>query len=252
MMGKNYFRGLLFFAVLLLPITRAVAGPPFLTDDPVPTDYRHFQIYLFSFTSTQPTLTFIQTPALEVDYGLLPNLEVNATLSYVSNSFHHQQEIIGSSSGFGDVQLGAVYRFIQETKYIPQVGFAPFYTIPTGSEERGLGNGQATLTLPLWAQKSWGSWTVDGGGGYVKNEAAGMRNYFFGGLLLQKDLSDKLTLGGELFSQGASSAITPFNTILNIGGSYNITKNFAVLLTVGHSIMGERELVTYAGLAWVC
>ena len=26
----------------------AVAGPPYLTDDPEPTDYKHFEIYAFT------------------------------------------------------------------------------------------------------------------------------------------------------------------------------------------------------------
>jgi hypothetical protein len=34
--------------VLQLSPWAASAGPPYLTDDPAPTDYRHFEIYVFS------------------------------------------------------------------------------------------------------------------------------------------------------------------------------------------------------------
>ncbi len=36
------------------------------------------------------------------------------------------------------------------------------------------------------------------------NSAAGAKNYLFGGWLPQKDLSPKLTLGGEFFAQGTT------------------------------------------------
>jgi hypothetical protein len=31
-----------------IPVVTAFAGPPFRTDDPIPVDYRHGEIYLFS------------------------------------------------------------------------------------------------------------------------------------------------------------------------------------------------------------
>ena len=48
---------------------------------------------------------------------------------------------------------------------MPQVGIFPLLEVPTAAQE-GLGNGHATAFLPLWLQKSWGKWTVYGGGGY--------------------------------------------------------------------------------------
>jgi len=59
----------------------------------------------------------------------------------------------------------------------------------------------------MWLQKSWGPWTTYGGGGYVINPAPGQRNYCFGGWLLQRDFSERLTLGGEFFAQGKSSDV---------------------------------------------
>jgi hypothetical protein len=69
--------GLLAAGMLTAP---AFAGPPFRTDDPEPTDFQHFQIYLFS-TGTKTTDGWTGTlPGLEVDYGALPNLQLAVTV----------------------------------------------------------------------------------------------------------------------------------------------------------------------------
>jgi len=44
--------------------------------------------------------------------------------------------------GYGDTEVGAKHRFIQETDVSPQVGFFPLLAIPTGSAHRGLGSEQ--------------------------------------------------------------------------------------------------------------
>lgn len=61
------------------------------------------------------------------------------------------------------------------------------------------------MKLPLWIQKSWGPWKTYGGAGYTINPAKNMRNYPYAGWLLQNDINDKLTLGIEIFTQGADS-----------------------------------------------
>jgi hypothetical protein len=103
------------------------------------------------------------------------------------------------------VEVGVKYRFIQENGHRPQVGVFPQLELPTGSAARGLGNGQVWARLPVWAQKSWGPWTSYGGGGYAVNRAPEMQSHAFGGWLLQRDFGKRLTLGGEIYSEGRNS-----------------------------------------------
>ncbi|MGO9415216.1 MAG: hypothetical protein ACLP51_08770, partial [Syntrophobacteraceae bacterium] len=42
----------LFIALLFVPFA-ALAGPPFLTDDPEPVEYKHWEIYLASMSEEQ-------------------------------------------------------------------------------------------------------------------------------------------------------------------------------------------------------
>jgi hypothetical protein len=50
------------------------AGPPYITDDPDPVEYRHWEIYMASIFDKQPGAWTTTAPHLEVNYGLVPNL----------------------------------------------------------------------------------------------------------------------------------------------------------------------------------
>jgi len=223
-----------------------LAGPPFLTDDPEPVDYRHWETYIFSTYDRSFGATAIQGPAVELNVGAAPNLQLHLVATWAWD------QLSGSSSqsGWGDVELGFKYRFLQESADGPQMGIFPMVELPTGNASRGLGNGQAWFKIPLWIQKSWGPWTTYGGGGWGINHAPGQRDYAFGGWLLQHDLSEKLTLGGELFAQGAAAQGERGFAVANVGGFVNLTPGFSLLFSAGGSVRGEPHTVAYLGLYW--
>jgi hypothetical protein len=102
----------------------------------------------------------------------------------------------------------------------------------------------------LWIQKSWGPWTSYGGGGIDLNSALGQRNSGFAGWLIQRDLGKYLTLGTELFWQGADAAGGQGSVLANVGGSVNFTQDFNMLFSAGRSVSGGRHTVWYLGLYW--
>ncbi len=224
----------------------AFAGPPFLTDDPEPVPFKHWEAYLFSTLDATPGQTDASGPAFEFNVGALPNLQLHSVipLSYAS------PDNGPSAYGLGDIELGMKYRFIQETECRPMVGVFPMLEVPTGDAGRGLGNGETWWKLPIWVQKSWGPWISYGGGGYVLNPAPGQCNYGFGGWLLQRDFGKRLTLGGEIFAQGKSAEEARSYQIINVGGFFKITPNFNLLFSLGHSIAGETHTIGYLGLYW--
>ena len=63
---------------LLLGATPALAGPPYMTDDPEPTDYRHFEIYTFANGMTARSAR--GEAGLDFNYGGAPNLQLTATI----------------------------------------------------------------------------------------------------------------------------------------------------------------------------
>lgn len=236
----------LFLAVASAFIETALAGPPFLTDDPEPVPFKHWEAYLFSTVDDKHKQTDATGPAVEFNVGALPNLQVHLVVPMAFSSPAGGPRVYG----LGDIEFGVKYRFIQETDHRPMVGAFPMLEIPTGDADRGLGNGRAWWRLPLWLQKSWGPWTTYGGGGYAINPAPGQRNYLFAGWLLQRDLSERLTLGAEIFAQGRSSNETRSFALFNVGGFFKITQTFQLLFTGGHTLAGGRHMVGYLGLYW--
>ena len=243
---KPFIRIFIFFATLGALAQHAWAGPPFLTDDPVPVDYRHFEFYEFQTLNNSNGTDSGQAPACEFNWGGLPGLQI-----HVLAGFTYFSPGPGLSSfGLGDCEAGFKYRFIDETPDLPMFSIFPAVEIPTGDASKSLGNGLAWYRLPLWIQKSWGPWTSYAGGGYALNAAAGARNYPFGGWLLQRDLNSTLTLGGELYAQGQDTDTDQGSLFVNLGGSLSFTPQFSLLFSGGHSIAGDDHTVAYLGLFW--
>ncbi|HYM74436.1 MAG TPA: transporter [Candidatus Dormibacteraeota bacterium] len=231
-------------AVLLLAFVacpRAYAGPPFQTDDPEPVGFRHYEAYLFGTFDRAAGSTFSQLPAMEFNWGAAPNLQVHMILpgAYLSAN---------GAYGMGDAEFGLKYRFVQEGANRPEVGVFPLLELPSGNNRLGLGSGQVWARLPIWAQKSFGPWTTYGGIGYQINHAAGMKDSVFAGWLLQRQITKRLTLGGEGYHQGAQIFGGRQSTFVDAGGYYNFRQNLSLLFMLGHTVSGERHKVGYLGL----
>ncbi len=233
-------------ALVLGGLTALRAGPPFLTDDPEPVELNHWEFYTFGQGDRTTDANAISGPAVEFNYGVAPNTQ----LHLIAPVAHLSAPGTGWTSGYGDTELGIKYRFLSETDSRPQIGVFPLVELPTGSSARGLGNGKAWYQLPLWIQKSYGPWTLDAGGGVALNSAAGATNHGYAGGLVQRDLGKFLTLGAELFQQGADSTEGRASTVANVGGYLKFSEQFNVLFSAGRSIAGERHTVWYLGLYW--
>lgn len=229
--------------------TSVRAGPPFQTDDPEPIEYGHSEAYLFSTFERAPDGKSFQLPAFEFNTGPYPDLHLHLIVPFVSDRPNGGPE----EYGLGDTEVGFKYRFVHESDYVPQIGIFSLVELPTGNAEKGLGNGRVFWSFPLWIQKSWGPWTTYGGGGRTFNTAEGARDFNFGGWLIQREITEKLTLGGEIFAQGAPTVDGQHVTNLNVGGYYKNMEwcfNCSLLFRVGHSVAGENQTNAYLGLYW--
>ncbi|MGA2963662.1 MAG: transporter [Candidatus Korobacteraceae bacterium] len=231
------------FLLLVFSCTSAVAGPPFQTDDPEPVEYHHYEAYAFGTFDRASGSTLSELPAAEFNMGAAPNLQLHIIVpgAYLDPS---------GAYGIGDIELGAKYRFVQESGKRPQIGTFPLLELPTGDSRRGLGNGQVWARLPLWLQKSYGPWTTYGGAGYQINHAPGMKDSLFAGWLVQRQLNKRLTLGTEVYHQESQASGARQTTFVDPGGYYNFRENFSLLFMLGHTVTGERHTVGYLGLYW--
>lgn len=226
---------------LILGQMCAWAGPPFVTDDPEPVEYRHWEIYLASQHAKDKEGWSGTAPHFEVNYGAWHNLQLHliAPLAYA-------KPVDGPSHyGFGDLELGAKYRFIQESDWRPMVGVFPIVDLPTGRSSLGLGSGQYRAFFPIWFQKSLGPWQSYGGGGYWINPNPPNRNYWFFGWQVQRELSKAITVGGEVFYNTPTARGEGGRAGFNIGTIVNFTEEHHLLFSTGRDIHGQNRFSAY-------
>src|SRR5579884_3896439 len=241
-MTKGIWRGL---ALLWLTGMVAVrAGPPFVTDDPEPVDYRHWEVYLASQHTETAGGWSGTAPHVEINYGAAPNLQLHLIAPLAYNA----PEEGAAHYGYGDTEIGFKYRFLQETDRTPQAGIFPLLEVPTGSEEDGLGSGHVQAFLPLWLQKSFGDWLVYGGGGYGINPGAGNKNWGFGGLLVQRQITAHFALGAEIYHRTAMETGGAGDTAFNVGTILDFSEHQHLLFSAGRSVDGPTDFQVY--LAW--
>ena len=246
--GKLLQLRICFIALLLIFFAQttniAPAGPPFLTDDPEPVELHHWEFYTATQTAVTRKGTNVTAPHIEINYGALPDLQLHVITPFEYDNPRGDKR----HYGYGDTELGVKWRFIHEPDKLPQIGVFPLIEMPTGNKDQGLGNGKPQVFLPLWGQKSWGKWKSYGGGGYWLNPGEGNKNYWFTGWVLQRQITEKLALGGEIFHATPSEENGDSRTGVNFGGTYDFTENYHLLFSVGQDIKGPNLLIGYLAI----
>lgn len=231
------FAGLCLFAA-----SAAVAGPPYKTDDPEPTDLHHFEIYSFvAFDGRRDDLD--GEAGLDLNYGAAKGLQLTATLPV---AFSHVPET-GWRGGRGDLELGAKYRVINDAKNGWQAAIFPRVILPTSAKD--LGGAKARLLLPVFVQKDYGKTSVFGGGGYEINPGSGNRDFWQVGIAITHDLSDRLQLGAEVSWQSSDLVGGKSTTGVDIGLIQKLGGPFSLLIGAGPGFSGgETSYHTYGAL----
>jgi hypothetical protein len=212
----------------------AWAGPPYVTDDPEPTDYRHWEIYTGTmYENDGDRESSAGLPFAEFNYGALPNVQVS-----VAGQLSDDRAGLERSYAYGITEFGIKTRFVQESAGRPQISFYPSVQVPSQG-------GHIVTFLPVWLQKSAGPWTFFGGGGLYLNPGPGMRNYTFLGGAAERALSPATSLGIELYHQGSSSADEPGTTASNIGLTSRIGAYHAILFSFGRALHGRATFSGY-------
>jgi hypothetical protein len=234
------------FGLLAFSVT-VHAGPPFVTDDPEPVDYQHWEFYIASEDSDYAGDWSGTAPHFEINYGVITNVQLHLIVPLA----YDVPPTGAAHFGLGDVETGAKIRFLQETRWFPEAAIFPLFELPTGSARDNLGNGHLQAFVPLWMQKSWGSWTVYGGCGYGINSFSGHQNWGFGGVVLQKQILNNLAVGAEIYHQTTYEPDFPNQgTAFNIGTVWDVNDHNHVLFSAGRSISGDVHFQCYLAWQW--
>jgi hypothetical protein len=231
--------------VALFALARpAFAGPPYVSDDPEPTDYKHFEIYTFN-GGTAARGDLGGATGIDFNYGAAPDLQLTATLP----TGFDRPASGGTGVGLSNVELAAKYRFLHQDSFGLDVSVFPRVFLP--SPAKNIGNNTASLLLPVWVQKDWsGGWSAFGGGGCVVN-ARSSQNFCLTGGVITYQLLPKLQLGVEVFHQTADSNGTPASSSVGLGVRYDVSDAYHLLGYVRRGIENTDETDQYSWYASV-
>jgi Putative MetA-pathway of phenol degradation len=222
----------------------ALAGPPYLSDDPEPTDYKHYEIYsLTNGTATRGSVG--GETGIDINYGGAPNLQLTATIPLG----YDISPDTGTRVGLSNIELAAKYRFLHQDTFGWDVAVFPRVFLPSPS--KGVGDSDASFLLPIWVQKDWTKeWTTFGGGGCVFSTRSS-KDFCLAGVVVTHKVTEKLQLGIELFHQTADMSGTPASTSIGLGAVYDLNDTYHLLAYVRRGIQNTSatdQLGWYAAL----
>jgi hypothetical protein len=211
-----------------------MAGPPYVTDDPEPTNTGGWENY-FYVTGTNTSGDTVGDVGIELNYGAATDLQLSVSLPL---DYDHRD---GYRFGGGDVDLGAKYRFAHQSadSWLPDVAVFPSVNLPTAA--RTFGPQHASFFLPLWLEKDIGPWSTFGGGGYTINPGQGNRNYQLFGWAVTRTVTSRLTIGAEVYHQTASVLNGKPLTNIALGFTYQMSKHYALMASGGPGVESPAQ-----------
>ena len=221
-------------ALTLAVAAPTMAGPPYITDDPVPTDTGHWEIYAFGLGGGKGS-SIDADAGFDLNYGPVKGVQLTATLPLSFSREEHD----AWRSGTGDVELAAKYRFFEDEKNGLSAAVFPRVFLPTSGIEPG---DKTRLLLPLWREKDFaGGTSLFGGGGYELNPGRGNRNFWQAGAVLTEDLGKTVSVGGELAWQQRSQDGGTAETDAGVGATVKLTEHEGLLFSGGPTWADHRS-----------
>jgi hypothetical protein len=224
--------------------TAAQAGPPFVTDDPETPPLHGWEINVPIILEHESGEQVLQTPLFDINYGYRRNVQLKVEFALLNVHVDGGQ----TERGLGDTSVGVKWRFLEEGRLLPQMAVYPQVTLPTGDDQRGLGEGNPSYRLPLVLQKGLGPWTVFGTVGAVLQSRPGSRDFWFHGLTVLREVSPSLELGVEEYGNSPTDRDERTSMGFNLGGIWKVADALSVLFSAGRTVRGEQATTVYLGM----
>lgn len=228
----HILRALSFPLLLVAWCGDAKAGAPFVTDDPGIPEQGQFDLYLFTNGAVGEAGDAL---GLELNYAATGDLQLTASIP-TSNE---------GGGRLGNSELAAKYRFVRQEDFGWDVAVAPRLFLPSTE------NAGSKIFIPVWLGRNFGKWSTFGGGGCAINDQTRGRNYCLGGGAVTYEVSRALSMGAEVFRQGAESAGDFSSTGIGVGLQYAAGKNLQLLTSLGprfEDVTGNTEVGWYISL----
>jgi hypothetical protein len=213
----------------------AWAGPPYVTDDPQPTDRGHWEIYNFA-TGAHVDGDTAGEAGLDFNYGGAKDLQLTLVIPAAVDHSEGDTHV-----GMGVVEAAAKLKVVHQDKdgWRPDVAVFPRLFLPTAPSR--FASRHANLLLPVWAEKDFGPWAVFGGGGFQLNPGGGNRDFWTGGIAVTRQVTERLNLGAEITHRSRDAEDGHDFTGANLGLIYKLTDHWSLLASGGPGLQNARH-----------
>lgn len=220
----------------------AQAGPPYQSDDPEPTDYRHYEIYLFA-AGSHARDGDDGAAGLDFNYGATRDLQLTAVVPFE----YENPDGAGTASGVGNVELAAKYRFVHQDRIGWDLAVFPRVFLSSASSD--VGDRHTSVFLPVWVQRDFGNWSTFGGGGCMLSRGEDSVDFCLGGWAVTNQIARNLQVGAEIVHSAADTRDGRSSTAIGAGFRYDVTENYHVLAYIGPTLQNAAETADYSWYA---
>lgn len=215
---------------LLAAAGAAAAGPPYLTDDPEPTDLGHWEIYAFGQGQAAQGALAGET-GVDLNYGAAKDLQLTAV---IPAAFENPKGVRsdGFRGGTGIFEFAAKYKILHKSDagFSPDVSLFPRVFITTDTR---FGPSHPNLFLPVWVEKDFGPWSVFGGAGPQFNPGRGQENFWQGGAAVIRSFGDDVQIGAEVYAAGPNTKAGGRFETVNLGLQLRLAPHWSLLSSGG-------------------
>ena len=192
--------------------------PPFLTDDPEPAPYEHFEVAFYAGARAPAMSRLARCPELTSLWnrgrGSIPCRDRSGLLQTARRRpggriwrYRARRKI--PLRRRGRIRVDAADRYLSDDRN------------PDRQHRPRFGRGARAHVPSHLLQKQFGDWTMFGGGYWV-NPGFKARNYWFFGYAVERKITDRLTLGGRGFYQTPDTLHDHTSQGFNLGGIYDL------------------------------
>jgi hypothetical protein len=228
----------------------AQGSPPLITDDTGTPGNNKWEINVGGTSELRhPDERQFETPILDMNYGIGENIELSYQLPLLLTANRDEPSLMG----LGDSVVGTKWRFLDEDKEDVSVSVYPQFTFnnPTSSVRRGLVAADQQFFLPLELEKTIGPLDLNFEAGHGFHFNAPDEWDF--GVVAGHSFGD-FELMGEIHG-AALDHFQQDDLVVNVGARYQISKDYALLLSVGRSIHTDNTpratFLSYTGIQFI-
>ncbi len=223
----------------------ARAGPPMITNDPDTPGPGVWEINLAMAGGRAHRSLDLSAPDVDINRGVGERVQLS-----VHGSWAHARDHGNWASGFGDVELGLRYRFLDAEAGGVSLAVQPLWVRgwSSAARRRGLASAQPEWVLPIQVARGFGRYSagLEVARHWVRQEVDAWQ----GGVFIAHDCFVGTCLA-EINSTRDDGSRT--RTALNFGMRHPLREGLLLIGSLGSEISGEdrQPLIFYWGLQYV-